>query len=116
MKVYVAAILGVLVGPALAEEKNNLLLVPGEVLSISQIVPLMERPIPASADALISSTFSAVVPHAPLFSSNVQATTTQIGGVVASSIGNIGPSITGALAPAGPALTSGNIVGPLRLR
>jgi hypothetical protein len=114
MKVYVAAILAALAAPAIAEDKNTLL-VPAEVLSIGQVVPLIERPIPMSADALSSSAFS-VVPNAPLLSSNLQATSSQIGNVVGSSISNLGQSVPRALAPAGPALTLGNAVGPLRAR
>ena len=116
MRRYVPIVLAAVAGSAFAADKDfDFLKAPPEVLSVGSQVPLIDRTIPVPADALNASA-SPVVPNGPLLHSGLQATNNQLGSVVGNSVSNLGQAIPSALAPAGPALQMGNVIGAPRGR
>jgi len=117
MKASLVVVLAAAVaGSAFAADKDfDFLKAPPEVLSVGSQVPIIDRPIPVPADALNAGA-NPVVPNGPLLHSGLQATTTQLGSVAGNSISNLGQAIPSALAPAGPALQMGNVIGAPRVR
>jgi hypothetical protein len=114
MRVYGSIILAALAASAAADD-SQLPAVAIEVLSIGVPVPLVDKPLPVTADPLMSPA-SPLIPNGALFASQLRANSSQMGAVAGSTISNLGQSLIGAMAPAGPALTLGNTVGAPRLR